>query len=358
MQKKHDTRRTPWLEKPDSIIPRWVKSKGQVFEMEYRRRWVLAYWRDIVGDTISRNVELMGIRKKTLLYYCSSPAWNNEMRLLMPQIVDKMNRFAGCEVIREVRATTRWEKPEAGDVLSFRAWLRQEEEKIPDFRKEREKTLLSREEEQGAKELETSSEDSELGNLLGRIYRKNLQLRKVQANHGWLPCADCGSLTEPQKGGETVCPACRSRRAEKRREAIRQVLRDMPWARTKEVAEFVPEVTPKEVSEQRAMMVQQLAAEVDVEDRKSLKAMQLVMLFKVLPPEQLTEDNVERAMYALRFSLNRPKDYVMPKRYSKIKLGKEEKGSECLHQQKLRYHHVPALRLRPLCTNQRYHRNL
>ena len=317
-----DTKRTPWLEKAETIIPRWVKSKGSEFELEYRKRWVLTYWRDIVGDVIARHVELMGIRKKTLLYYSSSPAWNNEMRLLMPQIVDKMNRFAGCEIIREVRLTRRWEKPEAGDVLAFRAWLRQEESKMPDFRKERERTLLTPEEEAGAKALAASSEDDDLGNLLGRIYRKNLQLRKVKSQHGWVLCSDCGTLTEP--GPEpALCPACRSKRAADLRAAIRQVLTDMPWARPPEVAEYVPGATPKLVSEQRALLVQKLAAEVDVNDRTSLKAMQLVMLYRVLPPDQLTEDAVDRALYALRFDLHRPKDYVAPKRYSVIKRGKE-----------------------------------
>ena len=321
-----DTKRTPWLEKIDKIIPRWVKSKGPEFELEYRKRWVLTYWRDIVGDVIARNVELMGIRKKTLLYYSASPAWNNEMRLLMPQIVDKMNRFAGCEIIREVKLTNRWEKPEAGDVLAFRAWLRQEESKTPDFRKERERTLLTAEEEDGAEALASSSEDDELGHLLGQIYRKNLQLRKVKSQHGWVPCSDCGTLTEP--GAEPLlCPACRSRRAAELRTAIRQVLTDMPWARPSEVAAYVPGATPKLVSEQRALLVQKLAAEVDVNDKTSLKAMQLVMLYRVLPPDQLTEDAVDRALYALRFDLHRPKDYVAPKRYSVIKRGREGKAA-------------------------------
>ena len=321
-----DTKRTPWLEKIDKIIPRWVKSKGPEFELEYRKRWVLTYWRDIVGDVIARNVELMGIRKKTLLYYSASPAWNNEMRLLMPQIVDKMNRFAGCEIIREVRQSPRWEKPEAGDVLAFRAWLRQEEGKMPDFRKERERALLTTEEEDGAKSLAASSEDDELGSLLGQIYRKNLQLRKVKSNHGWVPCSDCGTLTEPGTA-QPLCPACRSKRATDMRAAIRQVLTDMPWARPPEVAEYVPGATPKLVAEQRAMLVQKLAAEVDVNDKTSLKAMQLVMLYRVLPPEQLTVDVVDRALYALRFDLHRPKDYVAPKRYSVIKRGKEGKAA-------------------------------
>jgi hypothetical protein len=70
------------------------------------------------------------------------------------------------------------------------------------------------------------------------------------------------------------------------------------------------------------MLVQRLAAEVDVDDKTSLKAMQLVMLYRVLPPEQLTVDAVDRALYALRFDLHRPKDYVAPKRYSAIKRGK------------------------------------
>ena len=317
-----DTKRTPWLEKTDKIIPRWVKSKGTEFELEYRKRWVLTYWRDIVGDVIARHVELMGIRKKTLLYYSSSSAWNNEMRLLMPQIVDKMNRFAGCEIIRDVKLTRRWEKPEAGDVLSFRAWLRQEESKIPDFRKERERTLLTSDEEAGAKELVSASEDSDLGNLLGQIYRKNIQLRKVKSQHGWVPCSDCGTLTEPV-AKPPLCPACRSKRAADIRAAIRQVLTDMPWARPPEVAEYVPGATPKLVSEQRALLVQKLAAEVDVNDKTSLKAMQLVMLYRVLPPDQLTEDAIDRALYALRFDLHRPKNYVAPKRYNVIKLGKE-----------------------------------
>ena len=338
LEKKKFTRRTPGLEAPRTIIPRWVKGKGPEFEMEYRRRWVLTYWRDIVGDYIARNVELMGIRNKTLLYYSGSSAWNNEMRLLMPQIVDKMNRFAGCEIIREVRLTRRWEKPEAGDVLAFRAWLRQEENKVPDFRKERRRASLSPAEDESVKALAGKAQDEELGGLLGTIYRKHLQLKKVQKKHGWLPCADCGALTEPTpkvlKGeAEAVCPHCRARRAEAQRAAIRKVLTDIPWARPPQVAEFVPGATPKLVAEQRAMLVQKLASQVEFGDKKSLKALQLVMLFRVLPPEQLTEDVVERTLYHLRYVLCKPKDYKAPKRYSVIKTGKEgAKARETLAQ--------------------------
>ena len=321
------TRRTPGLETPKTIIPRWVKSKGPEFEREFWKRMALSYWPEIVGKDMARKVKPMAIRKKVLLYHSFESTWNLQTRLLGDKVINEMNKYVGFELINEVRSTRLWEKPEAGDVLSFRAWLRQEEAKIPDFSKERMKTGLNSEEEAGAKALAASSEDDELGELIGRIYRKNIQLNKVKSRHGWVSCTDCGSLTEP--GAEVpLCYAYRSRREEAQREAIRKVLADMPWARPPEVAEYVPGATPKLVAEQRAMMVQQLAAEVDVNDRTSLKAMQLVMLFRVLPPDQLTEDNVERAMYDLRFSLHRPKDYVPPKRYSKIKLGREGKAAQ------------------------------
>ena len=73
-------------------------------------------------------------------------------------------------------------------------------------------------------------------------------------------------------------------------------------------------------------MVQQLASEVDVSDTKSLKAKNLVMLYRCLPPEQLTEDEIVRTLYRLRFNLHRPQDYKAPKRYSVIKLGRKDRG--------------------------------
>jgi hypothetical protein len=96
----------------------------------------------------------------------------------------------------------------------------------------------------------------------------------------------------------------------------------MPWARYPEVKKYVPEATTKMVNEQRSIMVQKLAADTDVNDKTSIKAKTLVMLYRCLPPEQLNEDNITRALYALRFDMHRPKDYKTPKRYDVIKLGR------------------------------------
>ena len=172
---------------------------------------------------------------------------------------------------------------------------------------------------QAAEALGAASEDEDIGKAISNLYRKHLQLQKLKISRQYQKCPQCGRLMSPQ---ESLCSECRHIQRDKLTAAVRQVLRDMPWARYPDVRQYVPECTPKMVNEQRSIMVQKLAADTDVNDRTSMKAKTLVMLYRCLPPEQLTEDNIARALYALRFDMHRPKDYKTPKRYEVIKLGR------------------------------------
>ena len=51
----------------------------------------------------------------------------------------------------------------------------------------------------------------------------------------------------------------------------------------------------------------------------------LVMLYRCLPPDKLTEDAIRRALYELRFNMYWPPDYKMPKRYEAIPLRHAQK---------------------------------
>ena len=164
-----------------------------------------------------------------------------------------------------------------------------------------------------------TAEDEEIGKAVSNLYRKHLQLQKLKISKQYQKCPQCGRLMAPE---ESLCDECRRIKRDKITAAVRQVLRDMPWARYPDVKQYVPECTPKIVNEQRSIMVQQLAADTDVNDKTSMKAKTLVMLYRCLPPEQLNEDNITRALYALRFDMHRPKDYKTPKRYDVIKLGR------------------------------------
>lgn len=311
-------------ELPKVLVARSLAKLGTGAEKEYARRWVLSHWREIVGETIARHVRPMGIRQEILYLHSYEPVWQNELRMRMEQIIRLVNNYGGCRLVKEMRFTRPWEHPEALDLLAVREEEAARKKDDGDWGRERSRVPLTEEEMAAAAEKGRRCRDPELGDMTASLYRKQIQLKKLQKSKGFKPCPVCGILTEKGKGGEAgLCPACRMKEEEKLRADIRRVLKEIPWAHMKEMREYVPEATPALIAEQRALLVQQLASEVEVSDRESLKAMQLVMLARGIPPEQLTEDKVARTLYDLRFDLHRPKDYKAPRRYEVIKGGRE-----------------------------------
>lgn len=330
-------KRTPGLEKAVSIIPKAIHELGPKQEREYYQHWVLWHWADIVGETYAHNVKAVAIDKKSLYVSCYDPAWANETRYRMPQIVQQVNNYAGAEMIKDIQFNGSWRwKDYAAKADSGKAVEQAGEKGVPsasntpnthnaqemNWARERAKMPLGKQDLQQAEKLGAKLEDEELALKIRELYRKNRQLEKLREKNGWHPCRSCGSLCPPE---EVICHRCVSKKLEDVRARIRAVLRDIPWARCKEVSEYVPECTPKLLNEQRAAMVQMQAAKVSILDHTSMEAKTLVMLYRCLPPEQLTEEAIKRAFYELRFSLYWPPDFKLPKRYEAIPLRHAEK---------------------------------
>lgn len=308
--------RSPGLERPDTIIRKTIHHMGGNAEKKYYMHWVLWHWPEIVGDFIARNTSPQGIRKDTLYIYSDNSALRNELQMMMPQIVQSVNNYAGQKMIDKVAFSKRWEKSDSEGIDEIRLAAPPDDENLG---RERRKMPLSPAEMQAAESLGAAAGDGEIGRAISGLYRKHLQMQKLKMTKNYQKCPQCGRLMPP---GAAICDDCSRKQRESITAAVRQVLRDMPWARYPEVKKYVPEATTKMVNEQRSIMVQKLAADTDVNDKTSIKAKTLVMLYRCLPPEQLNEDNITRALYALRFDMHRPKDYKTPKRYDVIKLGR------------------------------------
>ena len=308
--------RSPGLERPDTIIRKTIHHMGGNAEKKYYMHWVLWHWPEIVGDFIARNTSPQGIRKDTLYIYSDNSALRNELQMMMPQIVQSVNNYAGQKMIDKVAFSKRWEKSDSEGIDEIRLAAPPDDENLG---RERRKMPLSPAEMQAAESLGAAAGDGEIGRAISGLYRKHLQMQKLKMSKNYQKCPQCGRLMPPDVA---ICDDCSRKQRESITAAVRQVLRDMPWARYPEVKKYVPEATTKMVNEQRSIMVQKLAADTDVNDKTSIKAKTLVMLYRCLPPEQLNEDNITRALYALRFDMHRPKDYKTPKRYDVIKLGR------------------------------------
>ncbi len=308
--------RTPGLERPDTIIRKTIHHMGSHCEKKYYMHWVLWHWPEIVGDFIAKNTSPQGIRKDTLYIYTGNSALRNELQMMMPQIVQSVNNFAGQKMIAKVAFSKAWERSDSEGIDEIRLAPQAQE---MDLGKARRQIPLSPAEMKAAEQLGAEAQDEDIAKAVAGLFRKHLQMQKIWQENSYKKCPACGRLMEPER---SLCSECAREKREQLTAQVRQVLRDMPWARYPDVKEYVPDCTPKIVNEQRSIMVQKLAADVDVNDKTSIKAKNLVMLYRCLPPEQLTEDNIVRALYDLRFDLHRPKDYKAPKRYEVIRLGR------------------------------------
>lgn len=319
-------KRTPGLEKVVSIIPKAIHELGPKQEREFYQHWVLWHWEDIVGKAYAQNVKAVRIEREVLYVCCRNPAWSNETRYQMPRIIQKVNNYAGGEMIKDIRFSRSWSIADwdAHDAAADTVAKASEAPSVPEVNvgRERAKMPLDAADIKAAETVSEGLEDEDLACKLRQLYRNGRQLDKLRRARGWKPCPTCGHLCPPQAAS---CSSCRRKQEEDVRARIRAVLRDIPWARCKEVCEYVPECTPQLLNEQRAALVQLMAAKVAVNDRTSMEAKTLVMLYRCLPPDKLTEDAIRRALYELRFNMYWPPDYKMPKRYEAIPLRHAQK---------------------------------
>jgi len=66
---------------------------------EYR---VFGLWGKAVGKVVARHAQPQALRGKKLALVVDSPAWMQQLSLLKPEIIEKLNRGLGREEVREI----------------------------------------------------------------------------------------------------------------------------------------------------------------------------------------------------------------------------------------------------------------
>jgi len=103
---------------------------------EYR---VFGQWEKSVGPVIARHAQPQTVRGKKLTLVVDSPAWMQQLSLLKPQIIEKVNRNLGKETIKDImlrlgKVESRNQSSEAHPVRTVLG--RDECEKIEDYVRE------------------------------------------------------------------------------------------------------------------------------------------------------------------------------------------------------------------------------
>ncbi len=103
---------------------------------EYR---VFGQWEKAVGPVIARHAQPQAVRGKKLTLVVDSPAWMQQLSLLKPEIMEKVNSTLGKETIKDITLrlgeVESREQPPEEPVVSY-VLSQNEQEKIEDYVRE------------------------------------------------------------------------------------------------------------------------------------------------------------------------------------------------------------------------------
>lgn len=293
------------FERVQEIIPKMIHSLGM--NNKYKVQLIFFYWKKIVGETIAAQAFPANVSYGVLTLTAKNSVWANNLMMMKIDLISKINRFIGDTIIKDIR---------------FRGYSWQDKEENAIGEPENEKQDLGRilrkiplvvTDIQKAEEQCAAVKDQELKQQLIRLYQKNIKLKKMEENKGWQPCKKCGVLCPPSI---VYCAVCEREERQKTEAEIREMLAAMPWARYADIHKYI-ECSAAMVNQQRVKMLMKTASKVDPEKPDSLAAKTLVMLYRCVPPDQLTDEIMSKTLHRLRNDLRQQIFKKNTKKYAK-----------------------------------------
>lgn len=292
----YSSRRTIGMEKIKQVIPKSIHAWGKKIERAYKERFVLMHWQEIVGDGIAFQVWPLAVEGTKLILYASAPAWRNEILLMQMMIIERVNLFAGYEMVKEL--TFSWQKSEVYRKKIQHNTKDTNEKEHNEYQEALQKICLTAKEQEECSKGLGKVFDERLRQKLLAIAKKRKIHEKVRRALGEKPCSHCGRLIK----NNDSCIFCILKERKETGHLIRSFFLDRPWSRQQDIKKYIP-CTPFMVHLERSRLVQDLARRIEFGDWDSLEAKTLVMLYRSLRPEQLTEEIVRRTLYDLRYEL-------------------------------------------------------
>jgi predicted nucleic acid-binding Zn ribbon protein len=161
------------------------------------------YWDAVVGEQVGNATQVLAVRGgDTLIVRAKNGVWANELTLLKRDIISRLNRALGGNVLADIRF-------EIGTLDKRQA--PSEKAQVPGPSADELALIAIR---AGAKHRIESAllgiADPNLKAVVRRSLERAAQADIWKAEHGWLPCEKCGTLALPEAGAhEHLCPVCR-----------------------------------------------------------------------------------------------------------------------------------------------------
>ena len=283
-----------------------IRRLGPSFERDYITHTTLSHWADIMGEMVARRVRAVAVRDKKLFLYAPDAVWKNEMRMSAPEIVQRVNNYAGGRMVTEI-AFARTMRPALQMPDDAAA------ETPAAYRRALAQTGLSDAEIARGASLAARIEDSDLRTHIERAYLTTRKARHLKEARGLTPCPVCGRLVRG------VCMDCRRSESRSVRREVRAILRREPWAKLADITRRIPAADALMVGSERADLIRCIAGRTEYTAQDSENARLLTMLHRGLPPGEVTPKKIQSTFWELRNELITTREFweEMKKRKAK-----------------------------------------
>lgn len=279
---------------------------GPSFERDYITHTTLSHWADIMGEMVARRVRAVAVKDKKLFLYAPDAVWKNEMRMSAPEIVQRVNNYAGGRMVTEI-AFARTMRPimETADNAAA--------ETPAAYRRALAQTGLTDAEIAHGAALASAASDSDLRTHIERAYLTTRKARHLKEARGLTPCPVCGRFVSG------ACMDCRRSEERGLRREVRAILRREPWAKLADITRRIPSADALMVGSERADLIRSIAGRTEYTAQDSENARLLTMLHRGLPPEQVTPKKIQSTFWELRNELITTREFweEMKKRKAK-----------------------------------------
>ena len=268
-----------------------VHRLGPQFERDYIAHTTLSHWSDIMGEMVARRVRAVAIKDGKLFLYAPEATWKNEMRMTMPDTIQRVNNYAGGRLVKEI-IFARSARP-----APIMAEDGQDTETRAAYARTLVQTGLTDAEIARGRTLAESVSDEKLATRIQRAYQVTRKAQRLKEQRGLSPCPSCGRMVDG------VCHDCRRSKERSVRRAVRAILRAEPWTKLADVVQRVPSCDALMLGSERADLVRQIAGQTEYTDQNSANARMLTMLHRGLPPEEVTPKKIQSTFWELRNEL-------------------------------------------------------
>ena len=283
-----------------------IRRLGLSFERDYITHTTLSHWADIMGEMVARRVRAVAVKDKKLFLYAPDAVWKNEMRMSAPEIVQRVNNYAGGRMVTEI-AFARTMRPimETADDAAA--------ETPAAYRRALAQTGLTDAEIAHGAALASAASDSDLRTHIERAYLTTRKARHLKEARGLTPCPVCGRFVSG------ACMDCRRSEERGLRREVRAILRREPWAKLADITRRIPSADALMVGSERADLIRSIAGCTEYTAQDSENARLLTMLHRGLPPEQVTPKKIQSTFWELRNELITTREFweEMKKRRAK-----------------------------------------